>query len=98
MKIETLLQKKYPESSDMHHKVSSTRICMAYNDMVQNLFSELNFSHAKHIKVNTLTVGVTCHAEASQIKLYEYDVLEELNSQIEEDDYQVHRLRIDIDS
>lgn len=98
MKIESLLQHKYPVSSDMHRKVSSTRVCMAYNDLVQQVYSELAFSRAKHIKVNTLTVGVSCHAEATQVKLYEFDVLEELNSIIGEDEYQVHRLRIDIDS
>ncbi len=98
MKIENLLQNKYPEHSDMYRKVSSTRVCMAYNDIVQQVFSELSFSRAKHIKVNTLTVGVTCHAEASQVKLYEFDLLEELNTCIGDDEYQVHRLRIDIDS
>ncbi len=96
MKIDSVLQSRFPESSDMHRKVSSTRVCMSFDELVCTKFPELQFSRAKSVQQGTLAVVVGSYAQANQVKLYEYDLLEELNDSIEDDQYSVERLRIEI--
>lgn len=96
MKIDSVLQSRFPESSDMHRKVSSTRVCMSFDELVATKFPEISFSRAKSIQQGTLAVIVASYAQANQVKLYEFDVLEELNLSIDDDSYAVERLRIEI--
>ena len=96
MKITQLIEHKYPQNSDMHRKVNSTRVCMTYQDLIQTTYPELKFSKAKSIQSGTLTIYVGSHTEASQIKLYEYDLICDINNQIEQDMFKVERLRIEV--
>jgi len=94
MKIDKVLTTKYPESSDMHRKLESTKVCMSYNELVQTLFQPIAFSEALSLRQGTLSVIVSSHLEAHQVKLYEYDVIQELNDRIQEPRFIVERLQI----
>ena len=96
MKIDSALQSRFPETSDMHRKVSSTRVCMSFDELVVTQFPEVSFSRAKSVQQGTLSVIVGSYAQANQVKLYEFDLLEELNSSISDGNYLVERLRIEI--
>ena len=98
MKFKHLLKSKYPEQSDMHKKISSTHTCLIYNQCVENEFSHLSFSQAQSISQNVLTVHVSTHTQASQIKLYEADLIEYINHRITEDMVPVSRINIRIQS
>ena len=98
MKFKHLLKSKYPQQSDMYKKVSSTHTCLIYNQCIQKEFSHLSFSHAQSISHNVLTVHVSTHTQASQIKLYEADLIEHINAQITEDMVPISQINIRIQS
>jgi hypothetical protein len=97
MKFQQILQHKFPENSDMYGKVESAKVCMLYDDSVQEVFSEISFSWAKSIRANTLLVGVSSHYQATMIKLLELDVIEYMNQYILREDFQVRRLQVCIE-
>ena len=82
MRINTVLQKKYPDSSDMYSKIESTKVCMLYNELVQTTFAELKASEAVSMQYGSLAVVVNSHYEAQNIKLYEFDIIKSLNQTI----------------
>jgi len=96
MRINTVLQKKYPVNSDMYNKVESTKVCMLYNELVQTIFDELKQSEAVSIKNGSLAVVVNSNYEAQKIKLYEFDIIQSLNQTIDTLQFQVQRLQIRI--
>jgi hypothetical protein len=96
MRINTVLQKKYPTSSDMYKKIESTKVCMLYNELVQTTFEELKSSEAVALQHGSLAVVVTSHYEAQKIKLYEFDIINTLNGAIDVVRFQVERLQIRI--
>jgi hypothetical protein len=96
MRINTVLQKKYPVNSDMYNKVESTKVCMLYNELVQTIFEELKQSEAVSIKNGSLAVVVNSNYEAQKIKLYEFDIIQSLNQAIDTLQFQVQRLQIRI--
>ena len=96
MRINTVLQKKYPANSDMYSKIESTKVCMLYNELVQTTFEELKTSEAVSLQHNSLAIVVNSHYEAQKIKLYEFDIIQALNSTIEVVRFQVERLQIRI--
>jgi len=96
MRINTVLQKKYPSNSDMYSKIESTKVCMLYNELVQTDFAELKASEAVSLQHNSLAIVVNSHYEAQKIKLYEFDIIQALNSTIEVVRFQVERLQIRI--
>lgn len=98
MKFKHLLKSKYPEQSDMYKKVSSTHTCLIYNQCVQNDFPHLSFSQAQSISHHVLTIHVSSHTQASQIKLYEHDLIEHINAQLTEDMVPISQLNIRIQS
>ncbi|MEY3471060.1 MAG: hypothetical protein RLZZ223_410, partial [Candidatus Parcubacteria bacterium] len=63
MRIDTVLQKKYPTNSDMYSKVESTKVCMLYNELVQTTFEELKSSEAVSLKQGALAVVVNSNYE-----------------------------------
>jgi hypothetical protein len=96
MRINTVLQKKYPDSSDMYSKIESTKVCMLYNELVQTTFAELKASEAVSMQYGSLAVVVNSHYEAQNIKLYEFDIIKSLNQTIINVKFQVERLQIRI--
>ncbi|MEY2985969.1 MAG: hypothetical protein RJB24_198 [Candidatus Parcubacteria bacterium] len=96
MRINSVLQKKYPSNSDMYSKIESTKVCMLYNELVQTDFAELKASEAVSLQHNSLAIVVNSHYEAQKIKLYEFDIIQALNSTIEVVRFQVERLQIRI--
>lgn len=94
MKINTVLQKKYPVNSDMYSKIESTKVCMMYNELVHTTFPDLNFSEAVSLKQGSLAVTVGSHFEAHQVKIYEFTIIRALNQLIQTLDFQVERLHI----
>lgn len=96
MRINTVLQKKYPVSSDMYSKIESTKVCMLYNELVKTTFAELKASEAVSLQYGSLAVVVDSHYEAQKIKLYEFDILQALNDTIDIVKFQVQRLQIRI--
>lgn len=96
MRINTVLQKKYPVSSDMYKKLGSTKVCMLYNELVQTNFIDLKLSEAVSIQNGSLTIVVHSHYEAQKIKLYEFDIIQNLNKAIDTLQFQVQRLQIRI--
>jgi hypothetical protein len=96
MRINTVLQKKYPATSDMYSKIESTKVCMLYNELVQTTFEELKASEAVSLKYGSLAVVVNSHYEAQKIKLYEFDIIQALNNAIDIVKFQVQRLQIRI--
>lgn len=96
MRINTVLQKKYPVNSDMYNKVESTKVCMMYNELVQTIFEELKQSEAVSIKNGSLAVVVSSNYEAQKIKLYEFDIIQNINQAIDTLQFQVQRLQIRI--
>jgi hypothetical protein len=94
MKFESILKSKYPEQSDMHRKIESTRVCMTYNQLMKDTFPMLSFSEAISLSQGTLAVITKSHLEAHQVKLYEYDILEKLNQTIDLSDFEVKRIYI----
>lgn len=96
MRINTVLQKKYPVSSDMYSKLESTKVCMLYNELVQTTFIDLKLSEAISIQNGSLAVVVNSHYEAQTIKLYEFDIIQNLNQAIDPLKFQVQRLQIRI--
>jgi Na+-transporting NADH:ubiquinone oxidoreductase subunit NqrC len=96
MRINTVLQKKYPVSSDMYNKVESTKVCMLYNELVQTSFVDLKASEAVSIQNGSLAIVVNSNYEAQKIKLYEFDIIQNLNQAIDTLKFQVHRLQIRI--
>jgi hypothetical protein len=98
MKVNQILQQKYPQESDMYGKIESTKVCMLYDDLVSCVFPELAFSRAKSVRGNTLTVTVETHAAATKIKLFEQDIIEQMNQSIDEPAFQVFRVQIHIQS
>ena len=96
MRINTVLQKKYPASSDMYSKIESTKVCMLYNKLVQTTFAELKASEAVSLQYNSLAIVVNSHYEAQKIKLYEFDIIKSLNQTIINVKFQVERLQIRI--
>lgn len=96
MRINTVLQKKYPASSDMYSKIESTKVCMLYNELVQTTFEELKASEAVSLQHNSLAIVVNSHYEAQKIKLYEFDIIQNLNQATDIMKFQVQRLQIRI--
>lgn len=96
MRINTVLQKKYPTNSDMYSKVESTKVCMLYNELVQTTFEELKSSEAVSLQQGSLAVVVNSNYEAQKIKLYEFDIIQNLNKANTVDRFQVQRLQIRI--
>jgi|LakMenE01Jun11ns_1017448.scaffolds.fasta_scaffold9794875_2 hypothetical protein len=96
MRINTVLQKKYPVSSDMYNKIESTKVCMLYNELVQTTFEMLKLSEAVSIQNGSLAIVVNSHYEAQKIKLYEFDIIQNLNQTIDTLKFQVQRLQIRI--
>jgi hypothetical protein len=96
MRINTVLQKKYPTSSDMYSKIESTKVCMLYNELVQTTFEELKASEAVSLQHNSLAIVVNSHYEAQKIKLYEFDIIQNLNQANDIMKFQVQRLQIRI--
>jgi len=96
MRINTVLQKKYPANSDMYSKIESTKVCMLYNELVQTTFEELKASEAVSLQHNSLAIVVNSHYEAQKIKLYEFDIIQNLNQATDIVKFQVQRLQIRI--
>jgi len=96
MRINTVLQKKYPANSDMYSKIESTKVCMLYNELVQTTFEELKTSEAVSLQHNSLAIVVNSHYEAQKIKLYEFDIIQNLNQATDIVKFQVQRLQIRI--
>jgi hypothetical protein len=96
MRINSVLQKKYPSNSDMYNKIESTRVCMLYNELVQTDFAELKASEAVSLQHGSLAIVVNSHYEAQKIKLYEFDIIQNLNQAIDVFKFQVQRLQIRI--
>jgi Na+-transporting NADH:ubiquinone oxidoreductase subunit NqrC len=96
MRINTVLQKKYPVSSDMYNKVESTKVCMLYNELVQTSLVDLKASEAVSIQNGSLAIVVNSNYEAQKIKLYEFDIIQNLNQAIDTVKFQVQRLQIRI--
>jgi len=96
MRINTVLQKKYPSNSDMYSKIESTKVCMLYNELVQTTFEELKTSEAVSLQHNSLAIVVNSHYEAQKIKLYEFDIIQNLNQATDIVKFQVQRLQIRI--
>lgn len=96
MRIDTVLQKKYPTNSDMYSKVESTKVCMLYNELVQTTFEELKASEAVSLQHGSLAIVVSSHYEAQKIKLYEFELIQNLNQANTVDRFQVQRLQIRI--
>jgi hypothetical protein len=96
MRINTVLQKKYPVNSDMYNKVESTKVCMMYNELVQTTFADLKNSEAVSIQNGSLAIVVNSNYEAQKIKLYEFDIIQSLNQAIDTLQFQVQRLQIRI--
>lgn len=96
MRINTVLQTKYPIHSDMYKKIESTKVCMLYNELVQTTFEELKSSEAVALQQGSLAVVVNSHYEAQKIKLYEFDIINTLNDAIDVARFQVERLQIRI--
>lgn len=96
MRINTVLQKKYPAHSDMYSKIESTKVCMLYNELVQTTFEELKASEAVSLQHNSLAIVVNSHYEAQKIKLYEFDIIQNLNQATDIVKFQVQRLQIRI--
>jgi len=96
MRINKVLQKKYPASSDMYSKIKSTKVCMLYNELVQTTFEELKASEAVSLQYGSLAVVVNSHYEAQKIKLYEFDIIQNLNQATDIVKFQVQRLQIRI--
>ena len=94
MRINGVLNQKYPATSDMYKKVESTRVCMLYNELVQTDFEELQFSEAISLKQGSLSVIVGSHFEAHKLKLYEFDIIQALNKAINVINFEVKRLQI----
>ncbi len=94
MRINGVLNQKYPATSDMYKKVESTRVCMLYNELVQTDFEELQFSEAISLKQGSLAVIVGSHFEAHKLKLYEFDIIQALNKAINVINFEVKRLQI----
>jgi Na+-transporting NADH:ubiquinone oxidoreductase subunit NqrC len=96
MRINTVLQKKYPAKSDMYNKIESTKVCMLYNELVQTNFTDLKASEAVSIQNGSLAIVVNSNYEAQKIKLYEFDIIQNLNQAINILQFQVQRLQIRI--
>jgi hypothetical protein len=96
MRINSVLQKKYPVSSDMYSKIESTRVCMLYNQLTQTAFEELRASEAVSLHSGSLAIIVDSHYEAQKIKLYEFDIIQSLNQTTNILKFQVQRLQIRI--
>lgn len=96
MRINSVLQKKYPSNSDMYSKIESTKVCMLYNELVQTTFEELKASEAVSLQHNSLAIVVNSHYEAQKIKLYEFDIIQNLNQATDIMKFQVQRLQIRI--
>lgn len=96
MRINSVLQKKYPSNSDMYSKIESTKVCMLYNELVQTTFEELKSSEAVSLQHNSLAIVVNSHYEAQKIKLYEFDIIQNLNQATDIMKFQVQRLQIRI--
>lgn len=96
MRINTVLEKKYPANSDMYSKIESTKVCMLYNELIQTTFEELKKSEAVSIQNGSLAIVVSSHYEAQKIKLYEFDIIQNLNQAIDILQFQVQRLQIRI--
>lgn len=96
MRINNVLQKKYPSNSDMYNKVESTKVCMLYNELVQTVFGELKTSEAVSLQHGSLAIVVNSHYEAQKIKLYEFDIINNLNKATDILKFQVQRLQIRI--
>lgn len=96
MRIDNVLQQKFPDTSDMYSKIESTKVCMLYNELVQSTFDELKLSEAVSLQDGSLAVVVASNYEAQKIKLYEFDIITTLNQATDIARFQVQRLQIRI--
>lgn len=98
MRVRKIIDKKYNDETDIGLKVNSTSVCLLYDNLIRKDFPNLSFSKAKSIRNNILNIEVTHNLEAQEIKLYEFEIKEIMNYNINNPKYIVDKLNIKVNS
>lgn len=98
MRVRKILDKKYNDNTDIGLKVNSTSICLLYDRIIKDDFPNLVFSKAKSIRNNILNIEVNHNLEAQEMKLYEFEIKQLMNNNIDNSKYIVDKLNIKINS
>jgi len=95
MKLNSLLNSR-TENKGLSHTVQSARVCVRYDQIMAEQFSEAGQTEALKLERGVLKVSAYSPAQASFLRLQEDDILQELNQYVPEDSYTVERLMVEV--
>ncbi|MFB6224941.1 MAG: DciA family protein [Candidatus Paceibacteria bacterium] len=95
MKLNSLLNSR-TERKGMSHTVQSARVCVRYDQIMAEQFSEVGQTEALKLERGVLKVSAQSPAQASFLRLQEDEILQELNQYVPEEEYTVERLTVEV--
>jgi hypothetical protein len=96
MKLSKALKTTASAKGDFYRKVKSAGVCNAYEEISHQKFPELSFGKAISLKGTVLKVMVPSHTHAMTVKLYEYDLIQAINSRVSDENFQISKIYCEI--